>query len=737
MNRMTVFAAWAAFAALLTGTGAEPAVRYPFDSGGTAGICGRALKLDDEIRELDIPEFTGSGNFTISCFVRPAGKTSYQIVLAQAAVSPADRIWWIGYSPAQKRFDFLVRDADNKGQSQAFSTAVDRPGEWIHLAAVCRNGRLAIHATPVGASLFDGRAAGTPARGVRRAASALTVGGRRGEAQRGIFSGEIDELTLWKEGLELKELDAVFQLGKRGRGYEPAAFADAVKKSGLETVEFPKREIFPALPTTSFSVTPGPVAAGSEYRLPGQLASGDFQLELRLVMADPVRSEWVFDLGADGFRFNGAKQSLTGEGNHGAPDFLNRPFSHRFAEPPKELTLQFVRRGQELTIRRSGHEIWRGAFTRDTVGEVALTVKSGQVDLKRIAARGALLRRRTVAVFPEGEAGSKFYRIPALAAGEDGTLYAFAEARRTSIGDVGAIDIAFRRSTDGGANWEPVRFLTDRAAKGFSSNNPSPVADPVSGKVHLFYVEVPAHQWGSGNYRVLHTVSADRGESWSGPRELTAMLPKDWRVFLPGPGHALILKHGAYRGRLVVPGWCVKKGKEGTFYESTLIYSDDDGDTFRAGGVAMSGSDECQLAELPDGRLAMAIRPTATHREVRFFAVSSDGGASFGAAKQDPELYAVVCQNSFLTGKDGTVNYFYPAGGNYMADTPLRRSALTLRRRVPDGAGWGAPGLIYAGRSGYSDPAELPDGSIGVLFEGGRRSDMGGILFTRIAKEEL
>ena len=55
MNRMTVFAAWAAFAALLTGTGAEPAVRYPFDSGGTAGICGRALKLDDEIRELDIP----------------------------------------------------------------------------------------------------------------------------------------------------------------------------------------------------------------------------------------------------------------------------------------------------------------------------------------------------------------------------------------------------------------------------------------------------------------------------------------------------------------------------------------------------------------------------------------------------------------------------------------------------------------------------------------------------------
>ena len=348
--------------------------------------------------------------------------------------------------------------------------------------------------------------------------------------------------------------------------------------------------------------------------------------------------------------------------------------------------------------------------------------------------RGALLKRDIVPVFPEGEAGSRFYRIPALAAGKDGTLHAFAEARRTSLGDVGEIDIAYRRSADGGKSWEPVRFLTRRHDQGFSSNNPSPAIDPVSGRLHLFYVEVPAKKWGQHDYRVLHTVSGDGGGNWSEPVDIAPMLPKEWGVFLPAPGHSLVLKHGKYAGRIVVPGWCNRPDKGTNFYQSTLILSDDGGRSFRAGGVAMEKSDECMLAELPDGALVMAIRPTASHREVRFFAVSRDGGESFEPACADPALRAVVCQNSILAGSDGSLNYLYPAGGSYAPDAMCRRAALTLRRKSPVAKEWSAPQPVYLGRSGYSDLAELPDGSLGILFEGGRKSDMGGIGFVRMPK---
>ena len=61
-------------------------------------------------------------------------------------------------------------------------------------------------------------------------------------------------------------------------------------------------------------------------------------------------------------------------------------------------------------------------------------------------------------------------------------------------------------------------------------------------------------------------------------------------------------------------------------------------------------------------------------------------------------------------------------------------AALTLRRKSPVAKEWSAPQPVYLGRSGYSDLAELPDGSLGILFEGGRKSDMGGIGFVRMPK---
>lgn len=63
-----------------------------------------------------------------------------------------------------------------------------------------------------------------------------------------------------------------------------------------------------------------------------------------------------------------------------------------------------------------------------------------------------------------------------------------------------------------------------------------------------------------------------------------------------------------------------------------------------------------------------------------------------------------------------------------------RRAALTLRHKSPSRRSGAPRSRLYLGRSGYSDLAELPDGSLGILFEGGRKSDMGGIGFVRMPK---
>lgn len=183
--------------------GAEPELCFSFEDEALPGVAGKAADAAGQVREL-VPEkagFPGGKDFSVSCFIRPSAKPGYQIVLSQAGMNPADRLWWIGYSPSLRRFDFLVRDADGKGQSQVFSRSVDSSSEWIHVAAACRDGKLAIRATGLEKAQLDTGSSAVENRGVRRGAMPLLLGGRRGEQPRGCFDGAVDELTLWSRGL--------------------------------------------------------------------------------------------------------------------------------------------------------------------------------------------------------------------------------------------------------------------------------------------------------------------------------------------------------------------------------------------------------------------------------------------------------------------------------------------------------------------------------------------------------
>jgi hypothetical protein len=78
-------------------------------------------------------------------------------------------------------------------------------------------------------------------------------------------------------------------------------------------------------------------------------------------------------------------------------------------------------------------------------------------------------------VFASGTEGYHTYRIPAIEAAPDGALIAFAEGRKYNADDPGFgkqdIDLVYRRSTNNGATWSPLKVLEDPGELWSSANS--------------------------------------------------------------------------------------------------------------------------------------------------------------------------------------------------------------------------------------------------------------------------
>ena len=90
---------------------------------------------------------------------------------------------------------------------------------------------------------------------------------------------------------------------------------------------------------------------------------------------------------------------------------------------------------------------------------------------------------RLTEVYQAGEAGYHTFRIPSLIAARNGTLLAFAEARREGAADAGDIDLVVKRSRDGGRTWSPAQVVGDNGPNTFG--NPCPVLDRTTGTIWL------------------------------------------------------------------------------------------------------------------------------------------------------------------------------------------------------------------------------------------------------------
>lgn len=224
--------------------------------------------------------------------------------------------------------------------------------------------------------------------------------------------------------------------------------------------------------------------------------------------------------------------------------------------------------------------------------------------------------------------------------------------------------------------------------------------------------------------------SEDGGETWSEPMDLNPQVKEEWMQFIgAGPGTGIQIQQGPYKGRLVYPIYFTSQ--DATVSSSAVIYSDDAGRSWKRGASVNDGRElegkilsarcvqdpraslgECQVAELPDGSLKIFLRNGLGKRTL--VAESRDGGESWTQPQPQPELLDPQCQSHVLR---------ISQNGNdlYLFSNPACESSRvqgTVRCSLDATCSWQMEKLLEPGEFGYSCMTRLPDGQIGILFEG-------------------
>jgi hypothetical protein len=353
-----------------------------------------------------------------------------------------------------------------------------------------------------------------------------------------------------------------------------------------------------------------------------------------------------------------------------------------------------------------------------------------------LTATTAAVSPETTDVFVERTGGYFAYRIPAIECAADGSLLAFAEARKYNLDDPGCakqdIDLVYRRSIDGGKTWSPLKVIEDPGEL-WSAANPATVVDRSSGRIWLLYLRckpgknTDTARPGTDDSQILARTSDDNGRSWSKPIDLTRVSrgfgdPK-WRCSVVGPGGMIQDR----RGRLLAACWRFEP------FGNFALISEDHGKTWqRSAFVPGHGGDECQLVELADGRLLMDIRQETGPQ--RSFSASQDGGKTWSPHRPGLPVSPVGCVIERYTLKSAgddrdRIIWTGPKGPD--------RQNLVVRVSYDEGQSFPVERFIYAGHAAYSGLTILKDKSVGVLWERGAGHGYQFITFTRLTREFL
>ena len=332
-----------------------------------------------------------------------------------------------------------------------------------------------------------------------------------------------------------------------------------------------------------------------------------------------------------------------------------------------------------------------------------------------------------VTLWKDGDGGIRKYRIPALATAPNGDLVAACDARTNHGGDLcfhQPINISVRRSTDGGKTWSaPKNSWTwpwEPGGVRWSGSDPSFVVDAQAKKIFLFYnvwewqqVEANARAAGDANlqnrahgvYRFFVQESSDNGATWSKPREIS----KDIAV----AGWPCGAEEGK-GGFIFISSGSGIQTKDGTLLHTivhvndgnALFGSDDHGRTWKPFGKPVKNGDECKVVELSDGSWMINSRWRGGGRQIH---VTKDRGKTW-ESRYDTTLEDPQCNAQIM--RYGNMLLFSNC------KSPNRRALLYIRTSLDDGKTWSDGICIEPKGAAYSDMTVLPNGDIGILYEG-------------------
>lgn len=321
----------------------------------------------------------------------------------------------------------------------------------------------------------------------------------------------------------------------------------------------------------------------------------------------------------------------------------------------------------------------------------------------------------TTDVFATKEGPYYVCRIPTIVVTKQQTVLAICEGRLNGRRDHGDIDLLLKRSTDGGRTFGDYAVLQDAGpGEDVTMGNPCPIVE--GDRIHLHFT--------CDNMRGLYTFSDDDGLTWAEPRDITKVYQGfDYPVvrMASGPCHGLVTS----RGRLVAPIWLSDRTYEEknsghvATYRSAVLLSDDHGNTWRRGGLVgdeVANLNECVAYERNDGSIALNLR--AHDAGYRAVSVSDDGGETWSKPTLDRNLQDPTCQGTALNC--GELILFSNANMPVGEEAWRQRRNVTVRISDDDGATWRASRVIDDGPSGYSDLAQLADGTVLCLFERGK-----------------
>ncbi len=327
----------------------------------------------------------------------------------------------------------------------------------------------------------------------------------------------------------------------------------------------------------------------------------------------------------------------------------------------------------------------------------------------------------TVDVFVAGKDNPyKSIRIPDIVrAGK--MLIAIAEGRYENT-DQGKNDLIVSTSKDGGKTWS--KPIVAAASEGATFNNPCLIFDEEAKMVVLFFQRYPAgvHErdkdipTGHEDERCIRNFVcfSKNGRKWTKPRDVTEFTKNEGvTITCSGPNPGVQIKHGQYKGRLVVP---LNEGPFGN-WKVAAAYSDDHGKTWSIGKQSTPGQgiNEVSITETDEGGLMVVSR--AWGGNLRKVVYSEDGGETWGETISHPELPSPNTQN-------GLARYSFEddekLGGKsrILFSTPTKgRAEGVVKMSYDNGKTWPVEKLLIPGPFAYSTLTPVRPGVMGCLYE--------------------